>query len=83
MDPEIAQLLDEIRRQRVEGQSRIVAALSARNALDPALTFAEAVDLTYVVLSPDVHRILTVERGWTADQYEQWLVRSLGALVQG
>ena len=31
---------------------------------------------------PDVHRILTVECGWTAEQYEQWLVRSLRALLR-
>jgi AcrR family transcriptional regulator len=82
VDPEVAQLMNEIRRQRFEGQSRIVAALSARDALDPDLKFSEAVDITYVALSPDVHRILTVERGWTADQYEQWLARSLGALLR-
>ena len=38
--------------------------------------------ITYAVFSPDVHHILTVERGWTAGQYEQWLVRSLGALLR-
>jgi len=51
-------------------------------ALDPDLTFSEAADITYVALSPEVHRVLTVERGRTADQYEQWLVRSLGALLR-
>ena len=32
--------------------------------------------------SPDVHYILTVERGWTAEQYERWLIRSLGVLLR-
>jgi TetR/AcrR family transcriptional regulator, regulator of autoinduction and epiphytic fitness len=82
VDPDAAQLLEEIRRQRHTGQSRIVAALSARDALDPDLEFSEAADITYAVLSPDVHHILTVERGWTAEQYERWLVRSLGALLR-
>jgi TetR/AcrR family transcriptional regulator, regulator of autoinduction and epiphytic fitness len=81
VDPDAAQLLEEIRRQRHTGQSRIVAALSARDALDPDLSFPEAVDITYAAMSPDVHHILTVERGWTAEQYEQWLVRSLSALL--
>jgi hypothetical protein len=70
------------RKQRRTGQSRIVAALSARGALDPELEIAEAVDITYAALSPDVHRILTVECGWTAERYEQWLVRSLRALLR-
>jgi TetR/AcrR family transcriptional regulator of autoinduction and epiphytic fitness len=82
VDPDAAQLLEEIRRQRHTGQSRIVAALSALDALDPGLEVSEAADITYAALSPEVHHILTVERGWTAGQYEQWLVRSLGALLR-
>ena len=82
VDPDAAQLMDEIRRQRHTGQSRMVAALSARDALDPDLEFPEAADITYAVMSPDVHHILTSERGWTAEQYERWLVRSLGALLR-
>jgi AcrR family transcriptional regulator len=82
VDPDAAQLLEEIRRQRRTGQSRIVAALSDRHALDPDLQLPEAVDITYTVLSPEVHHILTVERGWTAGQYERWLVRSLGTLLR-
>ena len=82
VDPDAGQLMEEIRRQRRAGQSRIVGALSALQALDPDLEFSDAVDMTYLSLSPDVHRILTVERGWTADQYEQWLIRSLGLLLR-
>jgi TetR/AcrR family transcriptional regulator, regulator of autoinduction and epiphytic fitness len=82
VDPETAQLMDEIRRQRHTGQSRIVAALSGLGALDPDLQRSDAVDMTYVVLSPDVHRILTIERSWTSEQYEQWLIRSLGVLLR-
>jgi len=74
VDPDAAQLMEEIRRQRHTGQSRIVAALSARDALDPGLELSEAADISYAVLSPEVHHILTVERGWTAGQYEQWLI---------
>jgi AcrR family transcriptional regulator len=81
VDLDAAQLMEDIRKQRRTGQSRVVAALSAAGALDPELGYSEAVDITYVAFSPDVHHILTVERGWTAEQYEQWLVRSLGALL--
>ena len=82
IDPDAAQLMEQITSQRRTGQSRIVAALSAHDALDPELEFSKAVDIAYVALSPDVHRILTVECGWTADQYEQWLIRSLRALLR-
>jgi AcrR family transcriptional regulator len=82
VDPDAARLLEEIRRQRHTGQSRIVGALSALEAVDPDVAFSDAADMTYAALSPDVHRILTAERGWTADQYEQWLIRSLGLLLR-
>jgi AcrR family transcriptional regulator len=81
VDPDAAQLLEEIRRQRYVGQSRIVAALSDRGALDPDLQFSDAADIAYTVLSPDVHWILTVERGWPADRYERWIARSLATLL--
>jgi AcrR family transcriptional regulator len=82
VDAEAAELLAEIRRQRHVGQSRIVAALYDRGALDPELDRSEAADIAYALLSPDVHRILTVDRGWSADRYERWLARSLRTLVR-
>ena len=78
VDGEAADLLAEIRHQRHTGQSRIVAALMEREALDPNLEPSEAADLVYLLWSPDAHRILTIERGWTSDQYEAWLRRTLG-----
>src|SRR5579859_1976282 len=82
VDPEIAKLQDAIRRQRHTGQSRIVAAIAARDALDPALSVADAQDIAYAALSPEVHRILTIERRWSADQYERWLTRVLTSLLR-
>jgi AcrR family transcriptional regulator len=81
VDAGAAELLAEIRRQRHTGQSRIIAALAARDALDPGLDTSEAADIVYALLSPEVHRILTVERGWPADRYERWIVRSLATLL--
>ncbi len=81
VDPEMAELLAEIRRQRHTGQSRIVAALDAKGALDPRVDKTEAADIAYALLSPEVHRILTVERGWPADRYERWITRSLSTLL--
>ena len=77
IDAEAADLLSEIRRQRHTGQSRIVAALIERGALDPTLEPSEACDFVYLLWSPETHRTLTVERRWTPEQYEAWLARAL------
>jgi AcrR family transcriptional regulator len=82
VDPEIAELHKEIRRQRHTGQSRIVAAIAATSGLDPELSLSDAEDIAYAALSPEVHRILTVERCWTADQYERSLIRALSSLLR-
>ena len=81
VDEDAAEVLAEIRRQRHTGQSRIVRALVDRGALDPSVNPSEAADVVYVLMSPDTHRTLTVERGWTGEQYEHWLARSLRALL--
>jgi AcrR family transcriptional regulator len=82
VDADAAELLAEIRRQRHTGQSRIVAALNAAGAIDPGLDAPEAADMVYALLSPEVHRILTVERGWPADRYERWIAWSLSNLLR-
>jgi AcrR family transcriptional regulator len=81
-DPEAAQLWKDIKRQRLTGQSGIVAALGGLEALDPSLTLNEACDMVYAAMSPDVYRLLTIDRGWTAGQYERWVVRSLNVLLR-
>ena len=81
VDDEAAELLVEIRQQAHTGRSRIVAALRAMDALDPDLSRREAEDIVYTCLSFEVAWILTVERGWSAKQYELWVARSLRGLL--
>jgi AcrR family transcriptional regulator len=82
VDPDAAGLLAEARRQRHTGQSRVVAALGERDALDPGLDPSKAADMLYAFVSPDVHRILTIERGWSAEDYEAYVVRCLRSLLR-
>jgi AcrR family transcriptional regulator len=82
VDPEIAELAADIRRQRHTGQSRIVAAIVARGALRPAYDEATATDVVYALLSPEVHWILTGERRWSGDDYERWLSLSFRELLR-
>jgi AcrR family transcriptional regulator len=77
VDAEAAEQLVITRQQRLTGQSRVAAELARRNALAPGLTEAEAADLIYVFMSPDVYRILTTERGWNPKRYEDWLATTL------
>jgi AcrR family transcriptional regulator len=80
-DPECASLLEDFREQRATGQSKVVAELAARGALAPGLTGKAALDTVYTLMSPEVHRLLTVDRKLTPDQYEAWLARTLAAAL--
>ncbi|GGM90829.1 hypothetical protein ACFFX1_19330 [Dactylosporangium sucinum] len=53
----------------------LAAAGHLRGGLDPAA----AADACWVLLSPQLYRLSTVDRGWTADAYEEWLTRMLAA----
>jgi AcrR family transcriptional regulator len=82
VDPELAELDADIRRQRHTGQSRIVAAIVARGALSPSYDEATAADVVYALLSPEVHWILTSERRWGGEDYERWLSLSFRELLR-
>lgn len=82
VDEEAAALLAEVRQQAHTGRSRIVAALRAMDALDPALATSEAEDIVYACLSFEVARMLIVERRWSSEQYEAWVARSLRVVLQ-
>ena len=77
VDDEAATMLETTRRQRHQGQSRIVRNLADRKALRPGLTQEAAADIVYTVLSPEVYCILTIERGWSEDDYEAWIAHTL------
>jgi AcrR family transcriptional regulator len=77
VDDDAAEMLEVTRRQRHTGQNRIVRTLARRKLLRTGLTQPKATDIVYTLMSPEVFRILTVERGWTEDEYEAWLARTL------
>jgi len=81
VDPEAAELLENNRLERANGQARVVQGLRERNALRPSLDDKQAIDVVYALMSPELHRVLTVDRGWDDRQYEQWLGDTLCATL--
>jgi AcrR family transcriptional regulator len=76
-DPDAAALLDELTRQRQEGQGRIARALARTRALRPKLRERDAGDIIHALLSPEVYRLLVVDRGWPPERYTDWLTDTL------
>jgi len=76
-DPDAAVLLDELTRQRHEGQGRIARSLARAGALRPELRERDAADVIHALMSPEVYGLLVIDRGWPSERYERWLTAIL------
>ena len=76
-DREAAALLDEVTRQRQQGQRRIARSLERAGALRPGLRERDAADVIHALLSPEMYRLLVVDRGWKIARFERWLASTL------
>jgi AcrR family transcriptional regulator len=71
-DPDAASLLDELTSQRQKGQAMIARSLARSGALRPTLRERDAADIIHALMSPEVYRLLVVDRGWQRERYERW-----------
>ena len=76
-DADAAGLLDELTRQRQQGQRTIARALARAGALRPGLRERDAADVIHALMSPEVYRLLVIDRGWKTDRYARWLAETL------
>jgi AcrR family transcriptional regulator len=76
-DPDAAALLDELTGQRQQGQRVIARSLARSGALRPDLRERDAADLIHALISPELYRLLVIDRGWKPERYEQWLTAVL------
>ena len=76
-DPDAAAMLDELTRQRQRGQRTIARSLARAGALRPELRERDAADLIHALMSPEVYRLLVIDRAWKTKRYERWLANTL------
>jgi hypothetical protein len=76
-DREAAGLLDELTRQRQRGQRTIARSLARAGALRPELRERDAADVIHALMSPELYRLLVVDRAWNLHRYAGWLTCTL------
>lgn len=76
-DPNAAELLADLTRQRQVGQGVIARSLARAGALRPGLRERDAADVIHALMSPEVYRLLVIDRSWTPERYEEWLTSAL------
>jgi len=72
-DPTIVELKEEGDRRRRLGVRRLVATLVAARALAPGLSRTRAVDRAWALSGLELYLATTVECGWSAASYADWL----------
>lgn len=80
-EPEIADLLANLLNARHANMRTFVLWLERNGPLRPELTTDDAADIVWTMSSAEVHQLLTGDRHWTTERYEQWLSDTLISLL--
>jgi AcrR family transcriptional regulator len=76
-DTDAAAILDDLTRQRQEGQGRVATALARAKALRPGLRAHDAGDIIHALASPELYHLFVIDRAWSPARYERWLAQAL------
>ncbi|MFC4017093.1 TetR/AcrR family transcriptional regulator [Micromonospora sp. GCM10011542] len=80
-DADLAQFRETINRERLVGAGALVGHLAASGGLRVDVEPDRARDIVWTLISPEVYELLVGGRGWSPDEYEQWLAQSLTAAL--
>jgi AcrR family transcriptional regulator len=73
-DPEVADLLMESKRRKYETIGVFARILRDKPGFDRRVGLARATDVLYAMSSEELYRILCVERGWSSEQWEEFML---------
>lgn len=73
LDPDIAALWERINREYHANQRVIVESLHDKGALRGELSIGRATDILWTLNHPNTWELLVTRRGWTPEEYEQWV----------
>lgn len=76
IDSDTAALWEIIQSDFYANQREIVKVLHRKKALRPKLDVPHAADILWTLNHPNVWFLLVGERGWTPEQFEEWLADS-------
>jgi AcrR family transcriptional regulator len=78
-DPAMAELRDKAEAERLERMRHNATALAARGLL--ATDVGHAADVMWLSTSPELYESLVLKRGWSADEFGDFVGRMLAAVV--
>ncbi len=80
-DPRLAPVWEQVQDQRLRGAEAVVGDVAGKAPL--VVTAAKARDVVWTGTSPEVHRMLVVDRGWSSQAYADHLATTWRATLLG
>ncbi|MGV9826735.1 TetR/AcrR family transcriptional regulator [Gordonia sp. NPDC003429] len=80
-DPALADLYDDLLRQRLAGMTALATTLLSTGPARAAVTVERLRDALWALISPEIYDMLVGQRGWSDDDYREWLIRAIHAEV--
>jgi AcrR family transcriptional regulator len=77
VDSEIAALRARLQEHRFQNMLKLVSWITANGPLGGGMTEEAAAAIVWSLASPEMHRMLRVDRAWTTERYAEWLGRTL------
>jgi len=77
VDSEIAAFRTRMHESRLDNMRQFASWVASKGPLRDGLSVDDAATIVWTLASPEVHRLLRAERGWTADRYRNWLAATL------
>jgi AcrR family transcriptional regulator len=74
---ELEQLQRRLRDYRFNGQAQLIAKIADAGSLRPDVSLEDAAVTFSALASPELHHLLTADRGWSQTRYSQWLHRTV------
>ncbi len=80
-EPEIDDLLQSILQERLRNMTVFVQRVYEHGPMRPELGESRPAETVWALSSPEVFRLLTVDRNWSREQYSRWLGDALSRLL--
>lgn len=81
LDPVFKKLEVQRESRRYKRLQEAVENLAKENALAPGLDHKKAHDIMWAFTGRDLYRMLVIERGWSSQEYEEWLANLLARMI--
>jgi len=81
VDPEVAPVMRQKEQARYSDQSRVVRSLKRQGQLRAGLSVRKASDIIWALATERSYLALVRDRGWRAEDYEDWLSAQLAAAL--